>query len=315
MEAIAHILPFFALVGVGWAAARGGALTPEATGGLSRYVYWIGFPSLLLHTLAAAPSPGPGEARGLLAYAAALALPYAAALGAASALGWAKEVRAALPLAAGAGNDAFLGAPLVLSALGPAAAAHVGPLLATNWALVVPFGVAALHRGARGGTLHHALRGALFNPVTVAALAGVALMALLPHHGATPAWPAPVEAVVAGLAASSSPVALVALGAVTAFEGLRPASGDAVPVGAGVALRLLLAPALAFALTTLAGAPAPFRAAAVVLAGCPTAVTAFIQAQGYGVWGRGAAQVVVASTLVSALTLTALLALLGNRPA
>lgn len=75
MEVVLHILPIFALVGVGTAAVRFGALDAASAAGLSRYVYWIAFPALLLHALAATERPGLEEARALLAYALALAGP------------------------------------------------------------------------------------------------------------------------------------------------------------------------------------------------------------------------------------------------
>jgi predicted permease len=55
---------------------------------------------------------------------------------------------------------------------------------------------------------------------------------------------------------------------------------------------------------TLSGAPAAFRATALVMAACPTAVTVFIQARTAGVFGEGSAQVVALSTLASAVSLT-----------
>ena len=312
MDVVLRILPFFALVAVGALAARLGALTAAAAAGLSRYVYWLAFPALLLHALAATKLPGAAAAPGLLAYVAALACPYLMAAGLGAWRRWPGEVRAALPLLSGVNNDAFLGAPLVLSVLGPAAGAYVGPLVALNWVLLAPAGVAVLHKGARGGSWPRAVGGALLNPVTVGALLGAAAM-LLPHATGHPGWPAPVETVVAALAASSTPVALVALGAVTGLEGLRPEVDARAPVLAAVALRLLAAPLLAWTALTLAGAPPALRAAAVVLAACPTAVTGYIQAQAYAAWPRAAAQTVVLTTLLSAATLTALLAALAVR--
>lgn len=311
MEVILRILPFFALVGVGAAAARLGALDAAATSGLSRYVYWIAFPALLLHALAGTARPSLGEAPSLIAYGAASACPYLIALGLSVQRRWPGPVRAVLPLLAGAQNDAFLGGPLVLAVLGPAAGAHVGPLVALNWAVVVPGGVAILHRGARGGSWPGAIAGALANPVTTGALLGAACLFLLPHAPGRPGWPAPVETVIAALAASSTPVALVALGAVTALEGLRPDIDERPPVIAAVVLRLLVAPIIVWTALTLVGAPAGLRAAAVVLAACPTAVTGFIQARTYDAWPRPAAQTVVLTTLLSALTLPVLLATLS----
>ena len=313
MEVVLRILPFFALVGIGALAARLGVLTAPTAAGLSRYVYWLAFPALLLHALAATTIPGAAEAPGLGAYVVALACPYALAAALAAWRRWPGPVRAALPLLAGVNNDAFLGAPLTAAVLGPAASAHVGPLVALNWLLLAPLGVAVLHRGARGGSWLRAAAGALANPVTVGALLGGAALLLLPHAPGRPGWPAPVETVIAALAASSTPVALVALGAVTGLEGLRPEVDARPPVLAAVLLRLLVAPVLVWTALSLVRAPDSLRAAAVVLAACPTAVTGFIQAQAYAAWPRAAAQTVVLTTLLSALTLTALLAALTAR--
>lgn len=312
MEVVLRILPIFALVGIGAAAARGGALTAEAAAGLSRYVYWIAFPALLLHALATTARPGLEEARALLAYALALACPCALAAAWAAVRRWPADARSVLPLLAGVPNDAFVGAPLVAAVLGPAAAAHTGPLIAASWSLVAPGTLAVLHRGARGGSWAAALRGAALNPVTAGALAGAACLLFVPHAPGRPPWPAPVETVLAALAASSTPVALTALGAAVALEGLRPALDETAPVLAAVGLRLLAAPALVWAELALVGASPSLRAAAVVLAACPSAVTGFIQARAYGVWPRPAAQVVVLTTLASAVTLTVLLAVLAG---
>lgn len=313
MEVVLRILPIFALVGVGAAAVRFGALDAPSAAGLSRYVYWIAFPALLLHALAATARPGPEVVRALLAYALALAGPAVLAAALAAVRRWPADARSVLPLLAGVPNDAFVGAPLVAAVLGPAAAGFTGPLVAVSWSLLAPATVAVLHRIARGGSWAAAVRGAALNPVTAGALAGTACLLFLPHATGRPPWPAPVEAVLAALAASSTPVALVALGAAVALEGLRPAVDETAPVLAAVVLRLLVGPALVWTALTLAGAPAPMRAAALVLAACPCAVTGFIQARAYGVRPRAAAQVVVLTTLASAATLTALLAVLARR--
>ena len=54
----------------------------------------------------------------------------------------------------------------------------------------------------------------------------------------------------------------------------------------------------------LVGASAEARATATLLAACPTAVNVFIQTRAFGVFARGAAEAVVAGTVLSALTLT-----------
>jgi malonate transporter len=55
---LARVLPFFLLVGAGVALVRLRLLDDGMARGLSAYVFWIGFPALLIHSLSAIGAPG-----------------------------------------------------------------------------------------------------------------------------------------------------------------------------------------------------------------------------------------------------------------
>ena len=69
IDVAARVWPFFLLVAAGFALTRLSLLDARMTQGLSTYVYWVGFPALLIHSLSRLGRPGPELTAGLVAYA------------------------------------------------------------------------------------------------------------------------------------------------------------------------------------------------------------------------------------------------------
>ena len=69
-------------------------------------------------------------------------------------------------------------------------------------------------------------------------------------------------------------------------------------------LKLMLAPLLVWLVLGAATVAPELRATATLLAACPTAVNVFIQTRNIGVFARGAAEAVIAGTVLSAISLT-----------
>lgn len=305
-EVLTRVLPFFLLIAAGAGIARARLLDAEAARGLSVYVLWIGFPALLIRSLGTAPPPDPAMARGLLAYTLSAVVLLFAALAVGRLARWIPGDRAGVGMCGVVGNTAFLGAPLAVSVFGPTAGGIAAGVIAVDFVVLMAVAIAAVNRATGAGSLARSLRRTLFNPVVAAAILGAVLSFARAHP------PQVVARALDLLAATASPVGLVALGAVIGVEAARPAPGEAAPMALAMLIKLALMPALVWVSTGLAGAPPLFRAVAVLLAGCPTAVNVFIQARAYGVFGRGAAQVVVAGTVVSAATLPLLAAWLSR---
>lgn len=307
LDVLTRVWPFFLLVGAGLALSRLRLLDAAMAQGLSTYVYWIGFPALLIHSLSRAGQPEGALAAGLAAYAGVgLAIIAAVAL-AGRALGWSRAQRAGAAMASGVGNSAFLALPVAAAVLGPETARLVAGIVAIDFTLLTAAGVALLGWAA-GRSVWRSTLQALRNPVVAAALAGVAL-ALLDLR-----LPEPLDRAIGMAAASGSPVGLVALGAAL---GLRQDDDQAAPaptqgpvILAAVA-KLAVFPVLAWWAIGLTPAPAAFRAGATLLAAAPTAVNVFIQTRAYAVFPRGAARAVALSTALSALTLALAALLLG----
>lgn len=300
MDLFARIAPFFGLIAVGALLARLGVLDGRRGGWLSAYTFWIGFPALLLRWLGDAPAPSSDELTSLLAYGTVMALLLALAWGGARALGLRQEAAAGLPMAAVIGNTAFLGAPLAAAVLGESVRPLAAAVVAVDFILLMGLAVAILQTGTSGLGLKVALRRVLANPTVLGAVGGLA-MALWQVR-----LPGPADAGLSLLAASASPVALLALGGLIGREGVRVAAAEQAPLAAILALKLAAAPVLIWIVLSLLGVEPVARATVTLLAACPTAVNVFIQTRALDVFARGAAQAVIAGTILSLLSLTAL---------
>ncbi|MCS7173554.1 MAG: AEC family transporter [Armatimonadetes bacterium] len=149
------------------------------------------------------------------------------------------------------------------------------------------------------GEVRRALRSVLELPVVYAATA--ALLALLLRW--TP--PEPVQRAVRLLAAGAIPLLLVTLGLQLAHPRTLRWSR---PLGLVVLLRLVASPLLATGLAHLVGLEGLARRVVILQAAMPSAVNAFLYASEFRCDPGFVAGVVVATTLGSFATLTALLA-------
>jgi predicted permease len=304
LDIVARVWPFFLLVAAGLALSRLRLLDARMTQGLSAYVYWVGFPALLVHSLSRLGRPGHDLVLGLAAYAGAGLVVTTAVVLAGRPPGWSKAERAGAAMAASVGNSAFLALPIAGAVLGAETARLVAGVVAIDFVVMAAMGVGLLGWAA-GRSVWRSTLQAFRNPVVAAALAGVAL-ALLDI-----ALPEPLDRAVGMAAASGSPVGLVALGAAL---GLRETEDEAAPSWGPVALaavaKLVAFPLLAWLAIGLTPAPPAFRAGATLLAAAPTAVNVFIQTRAYGVFARGAARTVALTTALSLATLAVVALLL-----
>lgn len=311
-----RVLPFFLLVAAGVALARLRLFDARMSAGLSTYVYWIGFPALLVHSLSRVGAPDRALALGLTAYGASALIVVALMVTIGVAMRWTREERAGGGLSASLGNSAFLGLPIVAAVLGPDAARLSAGVVAVDFVVVAAVGVGLLG-WAGGRSTWRSLMQALRNPIVLAAITGSA-MALLGLQ-----LPGVLDRAVASAAASGSPTALVALGIALGLTGLpaagvpcEPTDEDPAPIPRwgpiiiAAVVKLAVLPTLAWFATGLVDAPLPFRLGAALLAASPTAVNVFIQTKAYSVFERGGARIVALTTAISCVSLSVIAVLL-----
>jgi malonate transporter and related proteins len=214
-EIVGVTFPFFALVLAGYLAADRGALPEAAIPGLNAFVLYFALPCMLFRfgmntPLAQLFNP---VIVGIYAACALVIVFFTIAITRGR-----HRVRlrdaAFGALAAAFPNTGFMGVPLLVTLLGPAAA---GPVICTilvdlfltsSLCIAIARAHAAPGEGGAWAAASHAVRGALSNPLPWA----IALGALL--GWAQLVLPKPVEATIGMLADAASPVALFTIGAV-----------------------------------------------------------------------------------------------------
>lgn len=302
------VLPVFALILSGWATRRIGVLGPHASRELNRFVVYLALPALLFNIVAGAHwrdiwQPGFIAAFGLGAVAVFVAT-----------LAWRLAARRTLGDAVIDGlngayaNTGYVGFPLLLAALGPAALAPT--LSATILTVCVLFAISlalmetALQAEPHPGRMALKVASRLArNPLIVAPAVGTAFLGLGLH------MPAPVETFIKLLGAAASPCALVALGLFIAEkpEGEAPGMGT---TGLLVGTKLVVHPVVTWLLATqVFDLATPLVHAAVLLAALPTGTGPFIVAEFYGREAGVTSRVILVSTIVSLVTVTAYLTL------
>lgn len=298
-------LPFFALIGLGFGAGRGGAFGPEATAALTRFVFYFALPALLFRFAASISIAELWSAAFVQAYLLGSFGVWGLALLVAALRGLPPAVAAMEAQCAVVGNVGFLGIPMLALLLGEAA---VGPVLLVLATDLIVFGslIVVAVTGARG-RLSPALAGRVAlglarNPMIVSIALGLLWSGL--------AWPVPAPAGQALdiLAGAATPGALFAIGA--SLAALR-AERVAAPAWLSAA-KLVLHPA-AVAAAALWLSVEPFAASVMVAAAAlPVAGNVYILAAHYGVAPGRVSAAILISTAASVLTVTGVIALVAG---
>lgn len=222
-------LPFFALVLMGWAAARGGLLPLEGIGAMNAFVLFFGLPAMVFRLSAGGALQQGGLLGLLLAYGVAGAVVVALALAWGMRAGLLRRDSGLLALVTVFPNTGFLGLPLLTGLLGPQAAGPVAATLLVDVLVLSSLCLAWAHsqgvshggapeagRGQGPGTSEalqaglNSLRGALRNPLLWSMAAGL----LASWWGLM--LPQPVDETLRLLSLSATPAALFTLGAILA---------------------------------------------------------------------------------------------------
>ena len=253
LQILAVTFPFFALVGLGYAAAARGMLPLSAIAGMNTFVLFFALPCMLYRFGASTPIAqlfDPGAALSYL-LCALLMVTLVVALTRRGPIGWNDAAFGALVGAFP--NTGFMGVPLLVALLGQAAAGPAIVTILVDMVITTSLCIALSRLGGghgegdssapqgAGQAARSALRGVATNPMPWAILSGAVVSAF------TIVLPAPLAKTVALLADSASPVALFTIGAVLARSRMQAASGHAPAVALGqvlpvVAIKLVVHP-------------------------------------------------------------------------
>ena len=299
MDVLTRLVVMIGLLAVGVGLRTVGVLDATRVRWLNSVAFYVVLPALVFDSTHAEPLGEIVSVR-LLAGVVALVMMMAG-------LAWtvhrrldAQAARAAATVQSYHTNLGYIGLPVVASALGERAAAIGSVILGIGALVQIPLTVTLLVGITGSGTnVRDELRRLITNPVLIALLVGLVVSQ---SSGAVTGVPARGIAV---LAEAALPVALLCVGGSIELDSLDV---DYSVVGRVLALKLLLMPAVAGLIFAAIGADPWALRTAVVMFGAPTAVSTFVYVTEMGGDRRLASVTVFFTTGVSAITLSALIA-------
>ncbi|MEO5619833.1 MAG: AEC family transporter [Cypionkella sp.] len=297
-------LPFFAVIGLGFAAGRLRFFTAEATAYLTKFVFYFALSAMLFGFAANLDLSAVFSWAFVWAYFLATFVVWVL-VGLVAILRGAGPEEAVFEAHTGViGNVGFLGIPMLALLLGKAAVGPVLLVLAVDlvvFSSVLTIVITGVRQGRMSLGIFRVLAlGLLKNPMIVSVVLGLG-------WGAT-GWvlPAPVNEFMTLLGAAATPCALFAIGGSLANK-----SAERLEVAAWLSFSKLVLHPAAVAFAAFVVFPVEGYAAGVMVAAAslPVAGNVFILAQHYGVAPQRVSTAILISTAISVLTVTAVIAL------
>lgn len=292
------ILPIFVLVVLGNIALRTGFLPESFWSQAEKATYYVLFPALLIENLATA-KVSYGSAGWMVLFA--LVTPLLAALLCYAVAPWLKLNGPDFTsfFQGGVRFNTFIGLALVTATLPTQAISLAAVMIAVMIPLINLLCIAVFVRHTHGKTSTKAFLLAIAkNPLIEACLIGIALNQL-----AIP-LPSVLLNSLQKLGQMSLPIGLLAVGAGLQFKALR-SSGTSLLWASAV--KLVVLPALLYALSTLLQMDTMLKAVVVMFAALPTASSAYILARQLGGNAPMMAVLITGETLFSLITLPVVL--------
>jgi len=300
------LLPVIALVALGLAVRRGGMVSEAGVDDLNRLVYWIALPAQLFLVISRCSLVHDVPGRGLLTTLSGYAIGLLLAWWATARL--APAARGSVVSGVARPNAAFIGLPVIQLVAGTLPAAEAQPLLTAYHVLlgimVACFNIGAVaafllpHQGITGSGLRRTLHELPRNPLILASVGG--LVASLIRPGLlSGTMVEPALSLVADLAI---PLALLLTGMQLDLARLRQ---DPTILVLGALGKLVVVPAVTWAIGLALGLDHGVLVAAVVMMACPVAMASTPMARMLGGDPELMAASIVASTICAPVTLMA----------
>jgi malonate transporter and related proteins len=302
LHVLTIILPVFSLMGLGFLAQLTGFVSHRAGEGLSEFVFSVAVPALIFKTLTSADLPSQQPWGYWLAYFGSVVVVWALATWLARRFFGVSEVEGVVTgFCAAQSNTVFVGVPLILEAYGPEGAVPLFLLIAIHLPVMVTAAMLLIEKGS--ADLLKVGRQLLTNPILLGILASV----IVKISGLE--VPGAVRSVTDSLGGAASPCALFAMGIALKRYGL----GDHVKLATLItALKLLLHPLLVLVLARYVfPMPPVWAGVAVLFAAAPSGINAYLFAERYRTGIAIASGSITIGTVLSVLTTTFWLAVLG----
>ena len=296
-------VPFFALIGLGYGAARIRFFPEAATAALTKFVFYFALSAMLFRFSASLSISAIFDARLAAAYLAGTLAVYLVATGVAFLRRQDLQTAAIEAQTASIGNTGFLGLPMLALLLGEAAVAPIILMLSIDLIVFASL-LVILVTVAREGRMSLGIfatigAGLVKNPMIVSIVAGLAV------SSSGQSLPTVVDEFVTLLGNAATPCALFAIGASLASK-----SAERLAVSGWLSFaKLVLHPLFVAGGVYLLFPVPPFQAAvAVATAALPVAGNVYMLAQHYGIAPQRVSAAILISTVVSIVTVSAVIA-------
>ncbi len=304
---IALTAPLFLLIAIGYALARFGRWPSAASDGLSRFVFGVAIPAFLFRLMSSFSQMPEVDAMLLVAYFGGCLIVYALGrLVAKSAFAMDGATQSVFALGGIFANTVLLGLPLAKATLGDAALPAMSLVIVFNSLILWTLCTVSVEWARQGAVsvvgLARLLKHVVRNPIVASILLGLAFG----FSGLD--LPAVVDKTITLLADAALPLALVALGMGLAEYGIREGRRESFTI---TALKLVAHPLAVFALGWALRLPPIDLQAVVVLAALPVGANVYLMARQFDVAHAPVASSLVLSTVLAALSVPVVLALLG----
>lgn len=297
-EITSIILPFFALIGLGWLGGKFRIVTPDGMRGINGFVFYFALPALLFKALATRSPAEIWQPEIIAAYGGATILVYGLCRWiAARAFHLDPACQTLFAFGGTMGNVGFMGLPLIVGLLGPAATVPLIVALAVDLIVMLPLSLLLLEgsKHAKGeNPIGKILSGTLTNPVVLAIAFGV--MASLLNLK----WPDGADYLLDLLGQSAGPAALFAIG--VALVG-RPLAEKRAELATMSVAKLIIHPIAVFVSFWVIGTEIGIETKAVLLlAALPTAGNIFVVATTYDRYIVRSSSIVLVTTALGVIS-------------
>jgi malonate transporter len=307
MQSILNVaLPVFGLILAGYIAARLKLLGASSTEALNKFVYYFALPAMLFLVMFRAPLERVVDREFLIAFCAPLGVVFVITVVWGRLVGRLRLADLSVQsLSSCYGNVGYMGVPLVSLAYGPEALPYAIAATILTGSIMFGAGIMGVEADLRSGqgalkTFVGVLGTVARNPLIVAPAAGAAwALSGVPLFG-------PLKTFAELMGASASPCALFALGM---FLAAQPIRGELSEVAWLTVLKLAVAPIATYAVLVILGEEHSLVGkTALLLNALPTGAGAFVLAQKYDRLVAQTSATILVSTILSVLTVSALLA-------
>lgn len=304
MGLVEIVLPVFGIIFFGWFCRRIKLFDEKAVGILSAFAYFIAFPALFFVSLYKTDFSLISDPLLLLVYGGASLIILGGTFAVLTLLNVKGEIKGVFILGAFLSNAAYMGIPLNKFAFGENAVAIAVIVAAINFFLGLTLGVFILqYYSSKNQPVKEIFLSVLKIPLMWSVVLGViASFVKLQIPGF-------LDALLSMLSASASPVALFAIG----LFFYKSDFFKEFKLNIAISLtKLLIFPLIVFALAIAVGFSGLKENVALLQAATPLAVTTFVLAERFDIKKELMANTVIFSTMLSMLTISILLLLIGT---